>query len=72
MGGRYSEEEIFFEELLSVAGESIDELESRKFKEGLDSKINLSTYSTFCKAVEFKMCLHGGCDAKSRLTFSWA
>ena len=54
---------------LSVVGESIDERESSKFKEGLDSKVKLSLYRTFCKAVEFKACLHGECDAGSRLMF---
>ena len=39
---------------LSVIGESIDEQESRKFNEGMDSKVKLSLYRTFCKAVEFK------------------
>ena len=52
---------------LSVVGESIDERESRKFKEGLDSKVKLSLYRTFCKAVELKAYLHGACDAGSRL-----
>ena len=39
---------------LSVVGESIDERESRKFKEGLDSNVKLSPSRTFGKAVEFK------------------
>ena len=39
---------------LSIVGESIDERESRKFKERLDSKVKLSLYRMFCKAVEFK------------------
>ena len=56
---------------LSVVGESIDERESRKFKEGLDSKVKLSLYRTFCKAVEFKAYLHGECDAGSRLIFKF-
>ena len=56
---------------LSVVGESIDERESRKFKEGLDSKVKLSLYRTFCKAVEFKAYLHGECDAGSRLMFKF-
>ena len=38
---------------LSVVGESIDERESRKFKEELNSKVKLSLYRTFCKAIEF-------------------
>ena len=49
---------------------------SRKFKERLDSKVKLSLYRTFCKAGEFKMYLHGECDAGSRLMFkirySWS
>ena len=49
---------------LFVVGESIDEWESRKFNEGLDS---LSLYRTFCKALEFKAYLHGACDAGSSL-----
>ena len=56
---------------LSVVGENIDERESRKFKEGLDSKVKLSLYRTFCKAVEFKAYLHGECDAGSRLMFKF-
>ena len=56
---------------LSVVGESIDERESRKFKEGLNSKVKLSLYRTFCKAVEFKAYLHGECDAGSRLMFKF-
>ena len=54
---------------LSAVGESIDERESRKFKEGLDSKVKFSLYRTFCKAIEFIAYLHGACDAGSRLMF---
>ena len=56
---------------LSVVRESIDERESRKFKEGLDSKVKLSLYRTFCKAVEFKAYLHQECDTGSRLMFKF-
>ena len=57
---------------LSFVGESIDDQESRKFKEELDSsKVKLSLYRTFCKAVEFKAYLHGACDAGSRLMFKF-
>ena len=56
---------------LSVVGESIDERGSRKFKEGLDGKVKLSLYRTFCKAVGFKAYLHGACDAGSRLMFKF-
>ena len=52
---------------LSVVGESIDWWESRKFKGGLDSKLKLLLYKIFCKAVEFKVYLHGACDAGPRL-----
>ena len=47
---------------LSVVGESIEELESCKFKEGLDSKVKLLLYRMFYKAVEFKVYLHGKVD----------
>ena len=53
----------------SVSG--IDEQESRKFEEGLNSKVKLSLYRTFCKAVEFKVYLHGVCDTGSRLVFKF-
>ena len=56
---------------LSVVGESIDERESRKFRERLESKVKLFLYRTFCKAVEFKAYLHGACDAGSRLMFKF-
>ena len=35
---------------------------SVKFKEGLDSKVKLSLYRTFCKAVQFKAYLHRACE----------
>ena len=38
--------------VFSVVGESIDEQESKKFKEGLDCRVELSLYKIFCKAVE--------------------
>ena len=56
---------------LSVIGESIDEQESKKLKEGMDSKVKLLQYRTFCKALELKACLHGACDAGSRLNFKF-
>ena len=56
---------------LSVVGESIDEQESRKLKDELDSKVKLSLYRTFCKAVQPKVYLHGACDAGSRLMFKF-
>ena len=59
VGSRYSEGECSLKSFLSVVGESIDERESRKFKEGLDRKVKLSLYTKFYKAVEFKLNLHG-------------
>ena len=41
---------------LGVAGEGIDERESGKFEEGLNSKVKLSLYRTFGKIVEFNTC----------------
>ena len=39
---------LFQQSLQESIGESIDERESKKFKEGLDSKVKLSLYRTFC------------------------
>ena len=52
---------------LGVAGEGIDERESSKFEEGLNSKVKLSLYRTFGKVVEFKKYLRGVGDAGTRL-----
>ena len=38
---------------------------------GIDSKVKLSLYRTFCKAVEFKVYLHRECDTGSRLMFKF-
>ena len=54
---------------LGVAGEGIDERESGKFEEGLNSKVKLSLYRTFGKIVEFKKYLRGVGDAGTRLLF---
>ena len=51
---------------LGVAGECIDERESSKFEEGLNSKVKLSLYRTFGKIVEFKKYLRGVGDAGTR------
>ena len=51
--------------------ECISERESRKFEEGLNTKINLDMYKRFGKSVEFKKYLHGICDARSRLLFKF-
>ena len=44
--------------------------ESRKFEEGLNTKVKLDTYKRFGKSVEFKKYLHGICDAGSRFCLS--
>ena len=38
----------------ALAGESISERESKRFEEGLNTKVTLTLYKTFGKAVEFK------------------
>ena len=43
--------------------ECISERESRKFEEGLNTKVKLGMYKRFGKSVEFKKYLHGICDA---------
>ena len=50
--------------------ECISERESRKFEEGLNTKVKLGMYKRFSKSVEFKKYLHGICDAGSRLLFN--
>ena len=57
--------------LKGVAGEGIDERESSKFEEGLNSKVKLSLYRTFGKIVEFKKYLRGVGDAGTRLLFKF-
>ena len=52
---------------LALAGESISEMESKRFEVGLNTKVKLTLYKTFGKAVEFKKYLHGVADAGSRL-----
>ena len=51
--------------------EYISERESRKFEEGLNTKVKLGMYERFGKSVEFKKYLHGICDAGSRLLFKF-
>ena len=53
-----------FTSFLGVAGEGIDERESSKFEEGLNSKVTLSLYRTFGKVVEFS-------TAATRLLFKF-
>ena len=56
---------------LALAGESISEREIKRFEEGLNTKVKLTLYKTFGKAIEFKKYLHGVADAGSRLLFKF-
>ena len=61
---------------LGVAGGGIDERESGKFEEGLNSKVKLSLYRTFGKIVEFFVvlqdyCLNSGQERMDSMK-SWA
>ena len=53
--------------------ECISERESRRFEEGLSTKVKLDIYKRFDKSVEFTKYLHvhGVCDAGSRLLFKF-
>ena len=51
--------------------ECISERESRKFEEGLNTKVKLDMYKRFGKSIEFNKYLHGICDAGSRLLFKF-
>ena len=53
---------------MACVEECISERESRKFEEGLNTKVKLDSFS---KSVEFKKHLHGICDAGSRLLFKF-
>ena len=61
--------ECWLKGCLSIVGDCIEERETRKFEDGLNSKVKLSLYKTFNKVVEFKEHLHGVSDAASRLLF---
>ena len=52
---------------------AFSERESRKFEEGLNTKVKLDIYKRFGKSVEFKKYLHGItiCDAGSRRLFKF-
>ena len=56
---------------MACVEECISERESRKFEEGLNTKVKLDMYKRFGKSVEFKKYLHGICDAGSRLLFKF-
>ena len=63
--------ELSLKGFLAIVGDSIDQRESQKFEEGLDSKVKLTCYKTFGKVIEFKKYLHGPGDAGSRLLFKF-
>ena len=56
---------------LACVEECISERESRRFEEGLNTKVKLDIYKRFGKSVQFKKYLHGVCDAGSRLLFKF-
>ena len=56
---------------LSNVNESVSNSESKKYVEGLNSKVKLELYQTFGKEVEFKRYLHGVSDAGIRLLFKF-
>ena len=56
---------------MAYVEECISERESRKFEDGLTTKVKLDMYKLFGKSVEFKKYLHGICDAGIRLLFKF-
>ena len=52
---------------MACVEECICERESRRFEEGLNTKVKLDIYKRFGKSVEFNKYLHGVCNAGSRL-----
>ena len=60
-------EGAFFKGVLVIIGGSIEKWESKRFEEGLNSKVKLALYKTFGKAIEFKKYLNGVSDAGARL-----
>ena len=56
---------------LACVEECISERESRRFEEGLNTKVKLDIYKRFGKSVEFKKYLPGVCDTGSRLLFKF-
>ena len=60
-----------YSSFMASVEECITERESRKFEEGLNTKVKLGMYKRFGKSVEFKKYLHGICDTGSRLLFKF-
>ena len=56
---------------MACVEECISERESRKFKEGLNTKVTLDIYKRYGKSVELKIYLLGICDAGRRLLFKF-
>ena len=56
---------------LSNVNKSVSNSESKKYVEGLNSKVKLELYKTFGKEVEFKRYLHGVSDTRIRLLFKF-
>ena len=56
---------------MACVEECISERESRRFEEGLDTKVKIDIYKWFGKSVEFKKYLHGVCDAGIRPMFKF-
>ena len=56
---------------LACVEECISERESRRFEEGLNTKVKLDIYKQFGKSVEFKKYLYGVCDTGSRFLFKF-
>ena len=56
---------------MACVEECISERESRRFEEGLNTKVKLNIYKCFSKSVEFKKYLHGVCDAVRRFLFKF-
>ena len=48
---------------------NVNESVSKKYVEGLNSKVKLELYKTFVKEVQFKRYRHGVSDAGTRLLF---
>ena len=56
---------------LSNVNECVSNSESKKYVEGLNSKVKLELYKAVSKEVEFKRYLHGVSDAGTRLLFKF-
>ena len=55
---------------MACVEDCISERKSRRFEEGLNTKVKFDIYKQFGKSVECKEYLHGVCDTGSRLLFN--